>query len=112
MKLSIPILITLATAATALPNLSTRTKTKHHCLTQERAEYIVSRERVYLLKADPADARAAGEELFSTDSFVQYSDSINSLRGDPVSSLVTFHFIPSYHIISCPIPASSFTPLP
>lgn len=84
--MKIATLLALGSVATALPNLFSRTK--HYCLTQERAEYIVNRERVYLQKADIADARAAGEELFSTDGFVQYSDSINSLRGDPVSLLL------------------------
>lgn len=83
--MKIAILLAFGSLVTALPNLNLFTRTKHHCLTQERAQYIVDRERVYLQKADPADARAAGEELFSTDGFVQYSDSINSLRGDPVS---------------------------
>lgn len=82
-NMKIATLLAFGSVATALPNLFSRTK--NYCLTQERAEYIVSRERVYLQKANLADAQAAGEELFSTDSFVQYSDSINSLRGDPVS---------------------------
>lgn len=78
MKLTI--LFTLATTVTALPKRSTPST----CLTHERAHYIVERERVYLQKANLTDARAAGEELFAAD-FVQYGDSINSLRGDPVS---------------------------
>lgn len=84
--MKIAVVLALGSVATALPNIFSRTK--NYCLTQERAEYIVNRERVYLSKADPADARAAGEELFSSDGFVQYGDSINSLRGDPVSLLL------------------------
>lgn len=78
--------LALGSLATALPGWSGwQRQANDNCLTQERAEYLVSRERAYLQKADLADARAAGEELFSTDGFIQYSDSINSLRGDPVS---------------------------
>lgn len=72
----------LATAVVALP--SPQLPPPSTCLTNERAHYIVERERVYLQKANITDARLAGEELFAAD-FVQYGDSINSLRGDPVS---------------------------
>lgn len=72
----------LATAVVAFP--SPQLPPPSLCLTDARAQYIVEREKVYLQKANITDARVAGEELFAAD-FVQYGDSINSLRGDPVS---------------------------
>lgn len=84
-------LLALATTVIALP--SPHPTTPPTCLTDTRANYIVERERVYLQKANITDARIAGEELFADD-FVQYGDSINSLRGDPVSLLPPK---PNYH---------------
>lgn len=71
--------------ATALPSWNGwGNQPSQACLTQQRAEDIVSKARIYQLKANLADARAAGESLYGPD-FKQYSDSVNSLRGDPVS---------------------------
>lgn len=79
-------ILACVTAVVALP--SPQLPPPSLCLTDKRAQYIVEREKVYLQKANITDARLAGEELFAAD-FVQYGDSINSLRGDPVSSIRT-----------------------
>lgn len=94
-------LITSLLAAAALTSASPVTRQTiegfpPNCLSYARAQYIIEREIAYLRKADLADARAAGEELFAAD-FVQYGDSINSLRGDPVSPPPHPHYSALHH---------------
>jgi len=60
-------------------------KPSTNCLTDEQAAYIQERSRIFQLKANLTEARAAGEELFAADEYKQYGHSINSLRGDAVS---------------------------
>lgn len=58
------------------------------CLSVEDAKYIVELSKTYQLKADLDAARAAGEYLYSAADYRQYGDSINALRGDPVSVIM------------------------
>lgn len=105
MKL-IAIFLTAAALTSAAPHLHiarTASSFPPNCLSPERANYIVQRERVYLLKADLNEARAAGEELFADD-FVQYGDSINSLREQPVCFFPVPDILVSLH--SCPLVSS------
>jgi len=82
-----------ATTAAAVPwgNWKQWKKPSTTCLTDEMAAYIQERSRVFQLKADLAEARAAGEELFAADEYKQYGHSINSLRGDAVSAWQSSH---------------------
>lgn len=58
---------------------------KNACLSAEDAKNIVELSAVFQLKADLAAAKAAGEYLYSALDYREYGDSINALRGDPVS---------------------------
>lgn len=58
------------------------------CLTSAQAQSIVDRSIIYLMHTDVAAAVAAGNSLFADD-ITEFGDSINSLRGDAVSFLLS-----------------------
>jgi hypothetical protein len=54
------------------------------CLTDAVAKSIADRSAIFLQHTDVALANATAQELFA-ENIIEYGDSINSLRGDPVS---------------------------
>lgn len=56
------------------------------CLNDADVQSIISREIVYLEHKNLTAAKAAAASLFTPD-FNEYGDSINSLRGAPVSDI-------------------------
>lgn len=56
------------------------------CLKDADVQSIISREIIYLEHKNMTAARAAAQSLFTPD-FNEYGDSINSLRGAPVSHI-------------------------
>lgn len=57
------------------------------CLSDHDAEDIVNKSIIFLQHRDIEEARAVATELFSPD-IVQYGDSINILRADPLGTPV------------------------
>lgn len=56
------------------------------CLNQTDVDNLIAKEIIYLQHPDVAAARAIAYSIFTPD-IVEYGDSINSLRGQPVSQL-------------------------
>jgi len=86
MKFSTALIFATSAAAIPFGNWKQWKQPNTQCLTDEQAAYIQERSRVFQLKANLTDARLAGEELFAADEYKQYGHSINSLRGDAVST--------------------------
>ena len=95
MKFSTVLAFVGLTVAAPSKNWGSWRKGNDACLSAEDAQYIVELSKTYQLKADLNAARAAGEYLYSAADYRQYGDSINALRGDPVS------------FVSLPLPYSS-----
>lgn len=55
----------------------------YNCLTYEEAKSIADRSAIFLSHLDVALANTTAQGLFAED-IVEFGDSINSLRGDPV----------------------------
>ena len=53
------------------------------CLSDDDAQYIVNQSIIFLQHTDVDQARAIAYDLFAPD-LMEYGDSINALRGDPV----------------------------
>lgn len=80
--------LAFATAAVAAPSWGPIMEGNNNCLNEAQANKIVELNALFQIHADVPAARAAAESLFSPTNYTEYGDSINSLRGAPVSPYV------------------------
>jgi len=81
------IVIGAALAAPTLGNWKDRRTSDKKCVSREYVEDVVAKSIIFLqhLEGTEEASQAAAYEIFDP-AIVEYGDSINSLRGDPVST--------------------------
>lgn len=78
--------LALAATASAAPSPGGWGNWGKNCASRDYIQSLVDQEIVYLQHLNQTAALAAGQAIFASD-IQEYGDSINSLRGAPVSTL-------------------------